>query len=145
MNFRKQLKPQTTINLIPMIDVVFQLVIFFLVSTTFKVVPAINLELPTSGIAEPVKYTSIVIAITDQEKIYLNEEQTALYQVKADIRDKTGLDENGLVVPSIIIEGDMSISYKIIVEVLDVLKSLEITTISLRTKNSVQDYYKEVD
>ena len=75
----------------------------------------------------------------------MNEEQTALYQLKADIRDKTGLDENGLVVPSIIIEGDMSISYKIIVEVLDVLKSLEITTISLRTKNSVQDYYKEVD
>ena len=128
-----------------MIDVVFQLVIFFLVSTTFKVVPAINLELPTSGSAETVKYTSIVIAITDQEQIYLNEEETELYRLKADIRDKTGLDENGLVVPSIIIEGDMSISYKIIIEVLDVLKSLEITTISLRTRNSVQDYYNEVD
>ena len=128
-----------------MIDVVFQLVIFFLVSTTFRIVPAINLELPASGSADPVQYTSIVIAITDQEDIFLNQEETELFSLKDDIKDKISLDGNDLVVPSIIIEGDMSISYKIIIEVLDVIKSLEINTISLRTRNSVQDFDKEVD
>ena len=78
-------------------------------------------------------------------KIYLNGEKTEFNRIKEDIWEKMGIDQNGLRDPSIIIEGDMSISYKIIIEVLDVLKSLEITTISLRTRNSVQDSEKEVD
>ena len=41
-----------SVDLIPMIDVVFQLILFFLVSTTFAILPAISVNLPSSQTAE---------------------------------------------------------------------------------------------
>ena len=93
-----------------------------------SVVPAINLELPTSGSAEPVKYTSIVIAITDQEDIFLYQEETELFSLKDDIKDKISLDGNDLVVPSIIIALKRLGAFKII--------------LSNRTKEKAEDLKK---
>lgn len=43
---------QASVDMTPMLDVVFQLIIFFLVSTTFAVLPGISLKLPESTTAE---------------------------------------------------------------------------------------------
>ena len=42
----------SNVDMTPMIDIVFQLIVFFLVSTTFAVVPGIKLNLPQSRTAE---------------------------------------------------------------------------------------------
>ena len=52
MKIRRSLASHATVDLVPMIDVVFQLILFFLVSTTFAVMPAISLKLPTSSTAQ---------------------------------------------------------------------------------------------
>ena len=46
MRFRRRLTPEARVDLIPMIDVVFQLVVFFMVSSTFMLTPGIKLALP---------------------------------------------------------------------------------------------------
>jgi biopolymer transport protein ExbD len=52
MRFRKSLTTRTNVELIPLIDVVFQLVVFFMVSTTFILTPGISLILPGSDTSE---------------------------------------------------------------------------------------------
>ena len=48
MQFRRTNTPQATINIAPLVDVVFLLVIFFAVSTTFLETAGLKLELPSS-------------------------------------------------------------------------------------------------
>ena len=48
MRFRKVSRPTVAINIAPLVDVIFLLVIFFAVSTTFLETAGLNLELPTS-------------------------------------------------------------------------------------------------
>ena len=51
------------INMTPMIDVVFQLVVFFMVSSTFVVTPGIDLNLPKSGSSDAVVTTPTVVTV----------------------------------------------------------------------------------
>jgi biopolymer transport protein ExbD len=44
MRMERRLKPQISLDLTPLIDVVFQLVIFFMISTTFNTAPGIEIE-----------------------------------------------------------------------------------------------------
>jgi len=60
MRFRRKLTTRATVELVPLIDVVFQLVIFFMVSTTFILTPGISIILPGSTTAEPVLMTKLV-------------------------------------------------------------------------------------
>ena len=46
MHFKQRLKPSVKADMVPMIDVVFQLVIFFMVSSTFIQTPGISIVLP---------------------------------------------------------------------------------------------------
>ena len=49
MKFKqRKLKTKASIDMTPMLDVVFQLIIFFLVSTTFAILPGISVKLPES-------------------------------------------------------------------------------------------------
>ena len=51
-----------SIDMTPMLDVVFQLIIFFLVSTTFAVLPGLKLNLPESTTAESTSNLGITIS-----------------------------------------------------------------------------------
>ena len=75
MKFQRRLKPQATVDLVPMIDIVFQLVVFFMVSTTFIITPGIGLTFPASTTAEPIVMTKMVVTVKSREEIYLNQER----------------------------------------------------------------------
>ena len=60
---RHQRRPGAQVDLIPMIDIVFQLILFFLVSTTFALLPAITLKLPSSQTSESVSVGQITITL----------------------------------------------------------------------------------
>ena len=75
MRFKRRLMPQAVVDLVPMIDVVFQLVIFFMVSSTFILTPGISLVLPGSSTSEPVAMSRLVVTIISENEIYLNKEK----------------------------------------------------------------------
>lgn len=63
------------INLTPLIDVVFLLLIFFMVSTTFATIRhGINVELPQTTAAQPKIEETIVISITKEGKVYIGKQ-----------------------------------------------------------------------
>ena len=132
MQFRRRLKTNATVDLVPMIDVVFQLVIFFMVSTTFILTPGINLSLPESTTAEPVAASKIIITVASEEEIYLNKERVTLESLVPMLTDMRGGADEG----SVVLEGDKQVPYSLLIRVLDVLRSAGFSGANLRTLES---------
>ena len=65
---RGQIK--SNVDMTPMIDIVFQLILFFLVSTTFAVLPAIKLKLPASHTSEGAAVKGITITAGENNSLY---------------------------------------------------------------------------
>ena len=59
MNFRRRSRAETDINLTPLIDVVFLLLIFFMVSTTFTRETQLKVDLPESASGEHVDASTL--------------------------------------------------------------------------------------
>jgi biopolymer transport protein ExbD len=136
MQFRRRLKPNAVVDLVPMIDVVFQLVVFFMVSSTFVMTPGISLDLPQSTSSEPVVMTRLVVTVGSEEEIYLNRERYDLQGLNTALADLDGDDEDA--VRSVVIEGDRDVSYDLMVRVLDVLRRNGYRGVNLRTREAVE-------
>ena len=129
MQFRRRLKPNATVDLVPMIDVVFQLVIFFMVSTTFILTPGINLSLPESTTAEPVAASKIIVTVVDEDEIYLNKDRVTLESLIPLLQEM----RRGATEGSVVVEGDRNVSYAVLIRVLDVLRASGFSGANLRT------------
>jgi biopolymer transport protein ExbD len=134
MRFRRGLATRTNVELIPLIDVVFQLVVFFMVSTTFILTPGISLVLPKSETSEPVVMSKLVVTVVSQNELYLNQE---VYDLDGlDLRLSAVTDEERSEIKTVVLEGDEGVSYRLMVQVLDVLRTNGFTGINLRTKET---------
>jgi biopolymer transport protein ExbD len=132
VHFRRRLSPKANVDLIPMIDVVFQLVVFFMVSSTFVMTPGIALDLPESSSSEPVVLNRLVVTVVSPAELYLNRELVPLGELDGRLREMTdGLPEDEAM--SVVIEGDASIPYETLVAVLDVLRRNGYRGVALRT------------
>jgi biopolymer transport protein ExbD len=133
MRFKRRLSTQSTPNLIPMIDVVFQLVVFFMVSTTFIITPGISLVLPSSQTAEPVAMSKLVITVVARDEIYFNKEKHTLASLSSRLAEITEAEKEQI--KTVILEGDRTISYSLLVEILDVLRINGFKGVNLRTRD----------
>ncbi len=132
MRFRRRLSTKANANLIPMIDVVFQLVIFFMVSTTFIITPGISLVLPSSSTSEPVLMSRLVITVASREEIYLNKERHSLGTLDSRLQAMSTQEKEEI--KTVVLEGDQSISYRLTIEILDLLRRNGFKGINLRTR-----------
>ncbi len=134
MRFRRRLSPNANVDLIPMIDVVFQLVVFFMVSSTFVMTPGIALDLPESTSAEPVVLDRLVITIASHAELYLNRDRVTLAELDArlgQMSEQAAQVSEGA--KSAIIEANSAVPYETVVAVLDVMRRNGYRGIALRT------------
>ena len=117
---RRRVKPSVNADLVPMIDVVFQLVIFFMISISFIQAPGIALTLPESETAEQVTVSELIVTIADNESVYLNDEQMTFEAADAVLKNYTPQQREAL--SGVIVEGDQSVSYEAMVKCLDLLR-----------------------
>jgi biopolymer transport protein ExbD len=133
MRFRRKFEPQAAVNLVPMVDVVFQLVLFFLVSTTLALVPGIRLKLPASGTTERVPIRQLVVTVASATELWLNNEPVAsASELNARLAAMSEDDRTAL--ESVIIEADQQVPYGLMVEVLDALRRNGLKDVGLRTR-----------
>jgi biopolymer transport protein ExbD len=135
MRFRRKFEPQSAINLVPMVDVVFQLVLFFLVSTTLALVPGIRLQLPASGTAENVPVRQLVVTVVSPTELWFNNEPVATRGTRRALAAMSEADRTAL--ESVIIEADQQVPYGLMVEVLDALRRNGLKDVGLRTRGRV--------
>ncbi|MBN2651453.1 MAG: biopolymer transporter ExbD [Spirochaetales bacterium] len=85
MQFKRRLKTSVNPDLVPLIDIIFQLLIFFMVSTTFLQLPGIIIAEPESETAESVFLDRLNITVVSESEIFLNEKITTLSNLKRDL------------------------------------------------------------
>lgn len=134
MKFRRRLELQSNLNLVPMVDVVFQLVLFFLVSTTFVLAPGIKLTLPASGTAESVVMEQMVVTVVSSGEVYMNKERLGSL-AELDTRVAAMPEAEKKQVGAVIIEADQDAAYGLMVQALDVLRKNGFKNVGLRTRD----------
>lgn len=133
MHFRRRLNPSVKADMVPMIDVVFQLVIFFMVSSTFIQTPGISIVLPESTTAESVTMTRMVLTVVSEDEVYLNKDVYNISGLGKALEAVT--DEEREAVSAVVIEGDSMVSYELLVEVLDLLRLNRFKGVNLRMRD----------
>ena len=129
---RRRLLPNVTINLVPLIDVLLLIIIFFMITTTFKLAPGISLELPSSTTASNVQSSVLRIVAVSEGEIYVDKTRTDLEGLPALIKKRMGSgDAAGL---KATVEGDRNASYQLMVSILDALRRGGIDSVGLRTR-----------
>jgi biopolymer transport protein ExbD len=135
MKFRRRLELQSNLNLVPMVDVVFQLVLFFLVSTTFVLAPGIKLTLPASGTAESVVMEQLVVTVVSRDEVYMNKDRLgSLADLNARIAAMPEAEKKQ--VGAVIIEAGEDTAYGLMVQTLDVLRKNGFKNAGLRTRDA---------
>ncbi len=133
---RHQRRPGAQVDLIPMIDIVFQLILFFLVSTTFALLPAITLKLPSSQTSESVSVGQITITLGTDGSIWYNSDEVASYGELNELL--AAFDEveyeNRRDYP-VQLEADELVTNGDIVRVFDILRKNGFAALNLRTTN----------
>ena len=133
MQFRKFSRPSVAINIAPLVDVVFLLVIFFAVSTTFLETAGLKLELPTSSSTarrEPLDLTVLLAA--DGTISFAGEEMTHK-QLGERLRQVLADEERKIVV----LRADKSTSHGEVVKIMDLIREsgAEGLTVAARAEN----------
>ncbi len=82
MGFRRRIQESPKVDLTPMIDVVFLLLIFFMISTTFIERPGLNINLPASS-SEQLKQNKkeVQVYLAENGDIYLQQEKVGLEEL----------------------------------------------------------------
>ena len=133
MNLQRSDPDEPEVNLTPLIDVVFLLLIFFMVSTTFEHQSRIQIELPEATAEETrPEDESLEIIIDAQGRFFIGEEQvvnTELNTLKGAISKTVGEREG---IP-VIIRADAKTPHQAVITALDATSQLGLTRISLAT------------
>jgi biopolymer transport protein ExbD len=127
-------KTYDEINVVPMLDLAWNLLLVFMIVVTASV-QGISVNLPkASAAAGKVKATTKAITITAEGTIYLDSFPVTIGELENRLRQYKAADPNFPVV----VRGDEKITYKNVIEVLDLLQRLEITQLALVTQKLVK-------
>lgn len=80
---KEERNEEDSINVSPLIDVVFILLIFFIVSATFVSLPGINVKRPKAITAESLEKNSILFALSEKDKIFYGGEEVKLAEISS--------------------------------------------------------------
>lgn len=126
-SIKKRIKP--SLNITPLIDVVLLLLIFFMISTTFVVQPGINVNLPQTVTSEKQIRKDIVIIITKDNTIYINEKKIDLRDVLKEFKAEHEKNRDAL----LIIKADKKVSHGEVVNIMDLAKQAGISSMAIAT------------
>lgn len=141
MKFQSQQKEPLDINLTPLIDVVFLLLIFFMVSTTFQKSSEIQIELPEAS-GKPLENKEFVleIGIDGMGRYFVNNRilvDKKLSTLKLAIQQTmTNVRQEKL---QVLISSDKNASYQSVVTAMDAVNQLGLNKFSLTTKQNNED------
>jgi len=134
MNFSQHVPDEVEVNLTPLIDVVFLLLIFFMITTTFDRNSKIKIELPTTQSAVPAIEKETMELLIDGKGTYyvdgrevLNNKPETLFQAMSlalDTRESN---------PPLVISADANANYQAVVTAMDIAGRLGLTNFSMAT------------
>jgi len=134
MNVQSEEKPYDDINITPMVDLTFVLLVIFVIMTT-ATVQGMRVNLPKASPAKSLaKPTTKAITVTAEGKVFLDTIPVSLQELEQRLVQQKSITPEFPVV----VRGDGQVQYQSVVDVLDLLGRLNITTVGLATKPLVK-------
>jgi len=141
VSFRKPRKMRADINMINLIDVMFILNIFLLITTSFSMPSsAIDVSLPktTQAKTQNSDPANLEVKVDRMERVYLNNSRVSPEKLKDTFAEKKMLSQN----VKLVITADAMCSHGKIVEILDLAKKYGVTNLNISTENTVGEKYE---
>jgi biopolymer transport protein ExbD len=117
------------INLTPLIDVLFILIIFFTVSSTFLEQPGIELKLPEAESSQSHTAQKVIVYVDNEENLFLNDDPVELENVAQAVEALISAQTD----KSVVLHADADVSHGIIINIMDLLRKQGIYKIVIST------------
>ena len=119
------------INILPMIDVIFVILSFFIVSSLYLVrLETIPVNLPNAETANQEKDTAIVITLNLDNKVFIDEKMIDISLFENQLRSKLKNSNN----KKVVLRADKSIKYGKVISILDIMRKIEDIKIGVSTE-----------
>ncbi|WP_416670848.1 ExbD/TolR family protein [Egbenema bharatensis] len=119
------------INILPMIDVIFAILTFFIMSTLFLTrSEGLPVNLPTADTSEQQPQSQLVVTIDAQGDLFFNQEPITLEVLEAQVRALALTGQQ----PFLIINADEAISHGQVITVMDRLRAIEGVRMAIATQ-----------
>ena len=123
---------EAAIDMTPMLDIVFIMLIFFIVTTSFVKEAGIEVLKPKAQQATKQKKANIFIAINERGEIWMDKRMVDVERVRANLERLLAEQPTNIV----IVQGDVKAEHGVIVEVMDQIKAAGIDKISIAAKDN---------
>ena len=124
---KKRLPEDSNIDITPMLDIVFIMLIFFIVTTTFIKETGVEVNRPNASTAVSDERGNILIAITENNEIYIDKRLIDLRAVRANVERLKAENPEG----SVIIQADKNSKTGLLVETMDQVRLAGVENVSI--------------
>ena len=124
---RRKPDEEWEINITPMLDIVFIMLIFFIVTTSFVREPGIDPVRPLAETAATKERANILIAVSSADQVWMNNRSVALHGIRQLI--EAARAENPL--SSVVIVADQTASTGLVLDLMDNVRAAGVTSIAL--------------
>jgi len=137
MEFERGKRIRIHLDIAPLIDIVLLLLIFFMLTSNFIMQPGIKITLPKAKTSKPQEEENIIVFITEGNKIFLNDREIDIDELKEALEEKIKTAEKKIV----ILKADEKINLGLAVKVMDIAKEAgtENLVISTQIKDELSD------
>jgi len=118
---------ESEVNLTPMLDVVFIMLIFFIVTASFVKEAGIDVNKPSAATAERKEKGNILVAISAENQIWIDRRQVDPRALRANLERMHAENPNGAVV----IQADEESKNKLLVQVMDAARTVGVKNVSI--------------
>ena len=125
--FSFQIEEEEGVDMTPMLDIVFIMLIFFIVTASFVKEAGIDVNRPEAITAEKKEKASILIAITDKGEIWIDKRPVDVRALRANIERLRAENPQG----SVVIQADKESKNGLLVKVMDAARQAGVENVSL--------------
>ena len=120
---------ESAIDMTPMLDVVFIMLIFFIVTASFVKEAGIDVNRPDAATAVQKDRANILIAISENNEIWIDKRQVDVRAVQANIERLYAENPQG----SVVIQADEESNTRVLIKVMDAARSAGVYDVSVAT------------
>ncbi len=118
IKFARHYKPVSgRLDMAPLVDVVLNLLIYFMLTSSFLLQPGMHIELPEARTTEPPLPTPVIISVTAENHLFLEDQPVTLRELEKAVND---LSREGPF--ELLIKGDTRSQHGVVVKVLDIAR-----------------------
>jgi biopolymer transport protein ExbD len=137
MGIKRRVRVTPSFSLAAMIDIIFLLLMFFMLTSKFVTPNALNLQLPSSS-SKTMASPDLAVSVNIKGEYFLDGVRTRKESLEAAVSAKIRANKNEAIVPTVTVAADKMVPLDYVVFILDIANRLKVKTI-LATEERLED------